>query len=188
MAFLADDAVDDDCVVIRHQADPSKETITEFAARWDRDWLSLNVGTKSLERYRQIVRLYVIPHIGTTRVQRLRAAHLSEIYAKLLRSGGAQGRPLAAATVGYTHRVLHRMLGHAATWGIVTTNVATLVDPPPLPDTEIAILTEDQIRTHSFIASSAASAAERCHSLCLPSGPGNFTGQSDKMPCRLTQA
>jgi hypothetical protein len=32
-------------------------------------------------------------------------------------------------------------------------------------------------RTHFFIARSAASAAERCHSLCLPSGPGSFTGQ-----------
>src|SRR5262249_36654974 len=28
--------------------DPSKETIAEFAQRWDRDWLSLNVGPKSL--------------------------------------------------------------------------------------------------------------------------------------------
>lgn len=30
---------------------PSKETIAEFAQRWDRDWLSLNVSPKSLERY-----------------------------------------------------------------------------------------------------------------------------------------
>jgi integrase len=125
---------------------PSKETVAEFARRWDRDWLSLNVSPKSLERYRQIIRLYIIPHIGPARVQKLRAAHLSELYAKLLRGGGDRGRPLAAATVGYVHRVLHRMLGHAATWGIVTTNVAALVDPPPVPDSEITILNEDQIR------------------------------------------
>src|SRR5262249_52789620 len=65
--------------------DPSKETIAEFAQRWDRDWLSLNVGPKSLERYRQILRLYIVPHIGSMRVQKLRAVHLSELYAKLLR-------------------------------------------------------------------------------------------------------
>jgi integrase len=34
--------------------DPTKETLAEFAARWDRDWLSLNVSPKSLERYRQM--------------------------------------------------------------------------------------------------------------------------------------
>jgi integrase len=37
------------------------------------------------------------------------------------------------------------MLGHAATWGVVTTNVAGLVSPPPVPATEITILNEEQI-------------------------------------------
>jgi integrase len=37
------------------------------------------------------------------------------------------------------------MLGHAATWGVVTTNIATLVAPPPVPDSEITILNEEQI-------------------------------------------
>ena len=66
---------------------------------------------KSLERYRQILRLYVNPHLGGKRLQKLRAVHLSELYAKLLRSGGDDGRALAPATVGYAHRVLHRMSG-----------------------------------------------------------------------------
>jgi integrase len=126
--------------------DPSKETIAEFVRRWDRDWLSLHVSPKSLERYRQILRLYIVPHIGGVRLQKLRAVHLSELYAKLLRTGGDESRPLAPATVGYAHRVLHRMLGHAATWGMVTTNVATLISPPRVPDSEIAILSEDQVR------------------------------------------
>jgi integrase len=72
--------------------DPSKETIADFVQRWDRDWLSLNVSPKSLERYRQVLRLYVIPHLGGMRLQKLRAVHLSELYAKLLRSGGDEGR------------------------------------------------------------------------------------------------
>jgi integrase len=125
--------------------DPSKQNIAETIERWDRDWLSLNVGPKSLERYRQILRLYVVPHIGALRVQKLRPVHLTELYAKLLRGGGHDGRALAPATVGYTHRVLHRMLGHAATWGVVATNVAALVSPPRPSENEITILTEEQI-------------------------------------------
>jgi hypothetical protein len=78
-------------------------------------------------------------------IQKLRPVHLVELYAKLLRSGGHEGRPLAAASVSYVHRVLHRMLGHAATWGVVTTNVASVVSPPSAPESEITILTEDQI-------------------------------------------
>jgi hypothetical protein len=67
--------------------DPSKETVAEFVQRWDRDWLSLNVSPKSLECYRQILRLYAVPHIGITRMQKLRAAHLTELYAKLFARG-----------------------------------------------------------------------------------------------------
>ena len=125
--------------------DPSKATVAEFIERWDRDWASVNVGAKTLERYRQILKLYVVPHIGAVRVQKLRPVHLNELYAKLLRTGGHEARPLSARTVGHVHRVIHRALGHAAMWGVVTQNVASVVGPPPVPETEITILSEDQI-------------------------------------------
>jgi integrase len=128
--------------------DPSKATIAEFVDRWDRDWAASNVSTKTLERYRQLLTLYVKPNIGTVRVQKLRPVHLNELYGKLLRSGGKDGRPLSARSVGHVHRVLHRALGHATTWGVTTQNVAAAVSPPRVPDeTEIQILSEDQIAT-----------------------------------------
>jgi integrase len=127
--------------------DPSKTTIAEFFDRWDRDWASINVSPKTLERYRQIIKLNIVPHIGTVRVQKLRAVHLNELYAKLLRSGSAKCEGLSARSVGHVHRVLHRALGHAALWGVVVQNVASVVSPPPVPDTEITILAQDQIKT-----------------------------------------
>ncbi|WP_338688357.1 site-specific integrase [Bradyrhizobium sp. 26S5] len=125
--------------------DPSKSTVAEFIERWERDWATANVGPKTLERYRQLLRLYVRPRIGAVRIQKLRAVHLNEVYSTLLRSGGQDGAALSARSVGHVHRVLHRALGHAATWGVVSQNVASLVAPPPVPDEEIKILTEDQI-------------------------------------------
>jgi integrase len=125
--------------------DPSKATVAEFIERWERDWASANVSPKTLERYKQILRLNVVPHIGTMRVQKLRPVHLNELYGKLQRTGGKNGRPLSARSVGHVHRVVHRFLGHAATWGVVSQNVAAVVGPPPVPEGEITILTEDQI-------------------------------------------
>lgn len=125
--------------------DPSKSTVAEFIERWERDWATANVGPKTLERYRQLLRLYIRPRIGAVRIQKLRAVHLNELYSTLLRSGGQDGAALSARSVGHVHRVLHRALGHAATWGVVSQNVASLVAPPPVPDEEIKILTEDQI-------------------------------------------
>jgi integrase len=134
--------------------DPSRETVAEFLNRWDRDWASTNVGPKSLERYRQIVRLNVIPYLGAFPIQKLRPIHLTGLYAKLLRHGRSRkardvateaGSGLAARTVGHVHRVLHRALGHAVRWGIVQQNAAANVDAPRVEATEIEILREGEI-------------------------------------------
>jgi integrase len=114
--------------------DPSKATVAEFTERWVRDWASLNV-----------IRLNVVPHLGNKPIQKLRPIDLQELYSRLLREGGHEGRPLAPASVAYVHRVLHRALGHATAWGIITKNVASSVSPPPKAEDEIVIMTEEQI-------------------------------------------
>jgi len=125
--------------------DPNKATLAEFLDRWDRDWATSNVEGKTIERYRELIALYVKPHLGAVRVQKLRPVHLNELYAKLLREGGKGGRQLAPRTVGHVHRLMHRALGHAATWGIASQNVASVVNPPKVAETELTILSEDQI-------------------------------------------
>jgi site-specific recombinase XerD len=127
--------------------DPSKTTVNEFLDRWDRDWASANVSPKSLERYRSIIKKQIRPHLGHFQIQKMRPVHLSEAYAKLLREARSKtnSKGLSARTVGHVHRVLHRVLGHAAQWGVVQQNVASLVSPPRVTSTEIKILTEKQI-------------------------------------------
>ena len=127
--------------------DPTKMTVAEFLERWNRDWASLHLSPKTLERHRQVIRLNITPHIGGMRVQKLRPAHLAALYATLAYSGSQTGGPLSVRSIRYVHAVLHRALGHAAGWGIVATNVATLVEPPPLAgdSEEIAILSTEQI-------------------------------------------
>lgn len=127
--------------------DPARTTVAEFCERWLCDWAESNVSAKTLERYRQILNLYVRPHLGAMQLQKLRPVHLQELYAKLLRSGGRNGAPLAPRTVGHVHRVLHRALGHAVTWGLVAQNVASAVAPPKVPEKEIEILNQAQIAT-----------------------------------------
>jgi integrase len=127
--------------------DPIKVTVAEFLNRWDRDWASLNISPKTIERHRQAIRLHIVPHIGGLHVQKLRPADLAALYAKLAREGAQDGGPLSAATIRYAHAVLHRALGHAAGWGVVATNVAALAEPPSLiaDSEEVAILTTEQI-------------------------------------------
>ena len=119
--------------------DPSKETLAAFMDRWDRDFAALHVSPKTRERYRQIANKQVIPNIGQVPLQKLRPVHLADLYAKLLKAG------LSPRTVGHVHRLLHRALGHAGTWGVAQQNVAALVKPPKVDSEEIVILTSEQV-------------------------------------------
>jgi integrase len=120
--------------------DPSKETISEYLVRWERDWAAVNVSAKTSERYADLLKHHVRPHVGAMRLQKLRPVNLSELYAKLLRESG-----LSARTVGHVHRVLHKALVVAVEWGLTQKNAADLVKPPPVEEAEIEILTEDQV-------------------------------------------
>src|SRR6266851_4531705 len=124
---------------------PSKLTLADYLDRWERDWATVHVSPKTIERYCELLKHHVRPHLGAVRLQRLRPVNLGELYAKLLRVGrGDTG--LAARTVGHVHRVLHKALVVAAEWGLITQNPADVAKPPPATAAEIEILTEDQVR------------------------------------------
>jgi integrase len=125
--------------------DPSKLSLAEYLDRWERDWAAVNVSPRSREGYSEILRLRVRPQIGEVRLQRLRPANLAELYAKLVREGGKGGRALSARSVGHVHRVLHKAFVVAVQWSLINQNPAELVKPPPAPNTEVEILTEDEV-------------------------------------------
>jgi integrase len=124
----------------------SKTTVREFVERWLRDWATPNVSNKTYARYEQLLRKHVCGRIGERRIQKLRAADLQELYAGLQRDGKGDKGGLDARTCLHVHRVLHRVLRHAAQWGAVHQNVAALVDAPTVPEKEIEILTPAQVK------------------------------------------
>jgi integrase len=145
-------------LVAEHEAgesvDPSRITVSEFLDRWERDWAKINTSAKTFERYSELLRKHVRPRIGQVQLQKLKVTDLNALYSALVtepivivnkKAGNVKG--LAARTVGHTHRVLRRALGHAQLWGLVRHNVAALVSPPRVEATEIQILSADQWKT-----------------------------------------
>ena len=127
--------------------DPNKTTVAEFLDRWNRDWATHNVSPTTLERYRGLIDKQIVPHIGQHPIQKLRPVDLTELYSTLLREGHAvSGAGLSSRTVGLVHRLLHLSLGHAAKWGVVQQNVASLVAPPRVMAGEIEIIREGEIQ------------------------------------------
>jgi integrase len=126
--------------------DPSKETLGAFLDRWERDWASNNTSPKTVERFRQLIVNNIKPCLGHVPIQRLKPVQLNEAYTVMLKSGGVDGGPLSARTVGHCHRLLRRALGHATTWGLIQQNPATVVHPPRVAAKEIEIATEAEIK------------------------------------------
>jgi integrase len=119
--------------------EPSKATVADFLDRFQRDWIAVHIGARSAERYRDAL-AHVRRHLGEAQLQKVRPADIAGLYAALSRSG------LAPRTVGLVHRVLHRTLSQAKTWGVTRDNVAEVIKPPPAPDQEKAILQPDRAR------------------------------------------
>lgn len=110
--------------------EPSRLTLAAFLDRW-LDSIRVSVRPTSLQGYRLLVDAHVKPRLGSTLLQKLTPGQLDGFYADLLKSGRCDGKGgLSARTVRYCHATLHRALGAALKWGLVTRNVADAASPP----------------------------------------------------------
>jgi integrase len=116
--------------------DQDRQTTTQFAEHWLATWAARNTSNKTFERYEALIKVHVLPRIGSIPIQKLRAADLQKLYA---------GLTVADRTRLHIHRIIHRMLKHAAQWSVVQQNVAALLDAPSVKSKEIEILAAAEI-------------------------------------------
>ena len=115
--------------------------MSEFLDRWEEGWATLQVGPRTLERYVELLRLHVVPHIGALPLHKLQPVHLAELYSELL------AKRLSPRTVGHVHRVLHKALTVAVEWSLLSRNPAAIAKPPRVQAREIEIITVEQAQT-----------------------------------------
>ncbi|WP_061290957.1 tyrosine-type recombinase/integrase [Herbidospora cretacea] len=82
-------------------------TVTEYLTDW-LDAHAMEIKPRTLDDYRNCIRLYVTPRIGSMRLQAIRPTTLTKLYRDLSTTGGRTGRGLAAATVTHLHAVLRK--------------------------------------------------------------------------------
>ncbi len=98
--------------------------VEEWLTYWVDTIAPARVRPRTLDSYRSLIRLHLLPRIGQRRLDQLLPEHLEQLYAEMLAGGRSP------ATVLRVHRVLHRALKIAMQRERVARNVATLVDPP----------------------------------------------------------
>ncbi|MCA0329542.1 MAG: site-specific integrase [Actinobacteria bacterium] len=98
------------------------------------------VRPSTLERYRSLARVHIVPRIGHHRLDRLQPEHVERLYTDMAAAS------LAPASVLQAHRLLSRALKIAMQRGRIARNVCTLVDAPSVTQHEIEPLSVAEAR------------------------------------------
>jgi integrase len=116
--------------------DPAHITVGEYLKRWLSDAAKQRLAAKSYERASGIIRLHLVPTLGSQPLAKLSPLHLQTLYGQLQADG------MAAAGVRKVHAVVHSALSQAVKWRLLSVNPADGVDLPRIERAPIHALSE----------------------------------------------
>ncbi len=119
--------------------DADKITVEKYLLLWVTDYIKGTVKHSTWKRYEQLVRVHLVPELGTLRLSKLTAAHVQSLYSRKLGSG------LSPRTVEYIHRTLRKALKEAMGFDLVRRNVTEHVKPPSVQQKEMMCLSLEQV-------------------------------------------
>ena len=106
-----------------------KQTLSDWIDGWLQDHARHSVSTRTFERYDELLRHYVVPHIGDHPLAVLGPLHIERLYNKLSESGRRrptknEGAGLSPRTILHVHRVLSQCLKDAKRLRVISDNPA----------------------------------------------------------------
>jgi integrase len=120
--------------------DPSRMTLSAWLQQW-LDEAQHKVARKTLQRYREIVKLHLVPALGAIALAKLQPAHIQAYYAAALASGRRDGSGgLSPQTVVHHDRVLNVAMKRARALRLIPTNPVEDVSRPAVNRHEIEVL------------------------------------------------
>ena len=108
-------AARDEARVAAHRAefvDRNTVTVAQYLTTW-LETHEVEIKPQTFTSYRDVVARYVVPSIGSTRLQAVQPVTLTRLYIALRSTGGRRGDGLSARTVDYVHAVLRKALNDA---------------------------------------------------------------------------
>jgi integrase len=105
-------------------AETGREKVADLLNRFLEEYAAPNLSPRTVEGYESVIRVHLIPALGSIRLSALTDNHMRNYYARALQSG------LSARSVAHHHTLLHKALRTAIEWHLVTRNAANGVRPP----------------------------------------------------------
>ncbi|AKX94603.1 putative prophage phiRv2 integrase [Moorella thermoacetica] len=120
--------------------EPSKITVEQWLNRWLTDYAKPHLRQSTWESYETVLRLHVIPTLGSIPLKKLQPADIQRLYASKLESG------LSPTRVRYIHVVLHEAMSQARESGLLLQNPTEAAKPPRHPKKKVQPLNPEQVK------------------------------------------
>ncbi len=122
-----------------------KMTMAEFVKKWQQDYLCVQqqlgrLKSSTLTSYQSNVAGHILPFFGGMSLRDVTLPHVQEFIKGLL------GKGLSPKTIGNVLVILKEMFKHAVQWGHLDANPAQCVERPRGEETEMEVLTPEEIR------------------------------------------
>jgi integrase len=123
-------------------AEGSRITMKQVAERWLKS-TQHRVGAKSYQRYESMVRLHIIPALGSLRAENIRPAHVETALASWTtnkRKDKKKKATLSQRSIAYLLSTLKTICRWAVRMGVFTRNPVDAIDPPRVDRKEMRAL------------------------------------------------
>ena len=124
--------------------EPCRMTVKEWLDIWKAEYTE-DVKESTAYIYKKNVDMYVVPYIGSVKLQALTAPMIQALYNRLLKPQNEDCKALSAKSVRNVHGVLHKALQQAVLVGYLRVNPADACKPPKAVKKEITPLDEGQV-------------------------------------------
>jgi len=108
-----------------------KLTVSEWADMWLKDHIEPARRQKTTERYRDVVKKYIVPYIGHMALQKIGPTDIKALESDWLSQG------MSKQGVAYSHRILSACLKYGVRMEVIFRNPAEVVEPPRIERKEI---------------------------------------------------
>lgn len=138
--------------------DQAKVSVAQFLDHWLTEVVQTSVKPKTRRTYADLIRLHIKPGIGSLPLAKLSMRDVRLLINDKLTTPQAPRRrlassvpanipkPLSSRTVKHILATLRAALNYAKLSGLVRTNVASLVAPPPVRKREMRVFSRDHAR------------------------------------------
>ena len=125
--------------------DSGRMTVADWMESWLTDY-AVNVKPSTKRLYEECIRLYINPHLGKIRLDKLDGPTIQRYYNDLHQPADPDQKPISAKSVKNVHGILHKALQQAVKNGMIRLNPTESCVLPRIEKKEIMPLTQEQIQ------------------------------------------